>query len=70
MTNKKLFLSLIDSVGSAQLAIIADKKDFNLIHSHLQSATAAAQELKNRQNGELPPPVEVEPKVWDVRELL
>lgn len=39
-----------------------EEVNYNFIHQILQTATCAAQELANRQNGQLPPPDETSPR--------
>lgn len=58
------------------LLVLADKElrepvpDMNKVYTLCLGATCAAQELKNRYNGQLPPPEGEPDNKWNVRELL
>lgn len=66
----ELFSSVKDNLVLANKELREPEPDMNKVYVLCLSATCAAQELKNRYNGQ-PPPLEGElDKKWNLKELL
>lgn len=69
-TDLKLTVLTQTTLVHSSLTSSGEVVNYNLIHQMLESATCAAQELANRQNGQIPPSDETSPRKWNLRELL
>ena len=70
MTDPERLLTVHSHIALTMSELKNPQCNFNLVHNFLQGATAAALELKNRQNG-CPPPVVGEPDApIDLRKLI